>query len=72
MSYAPFGASSQEEPSGNDTIDAVRVCQTKRRGVHKTDLTRRKRYRTRDARPNPSVLEAYLTEKSPRCESVGH
>jgi hypothetical protein len=72
ISYAPFWASSQEEPSGNDIVDAVRVCHTKRRSVHKTDLIQRKRYRICDARPNLDVPEAYLTGESSRCECVGH
>jgi hypothetical protein len=72
MSYAPFEASSQEEPSGNDLVEAVQVWQTKRRSVHETDLSRRKKYRNRHVRPNIDVLEAYLTEESPKCESLGH
>jgi hypothetical protein len=71
MSYASFESSSQEEPSGNDMVEAVRVWQTKRRSVHDTDLTRRKKYRDRHVRPNLDVLEAYLTEESPKCESLG-
>jgi hypothetical protein len=72
MSYAPFEASSQEEPPGNDLVEAVQVWQTKRRGVHETDLPRRKKCRNRHVRPNIDVLEAYLTEESPKCESLGH
>jgi hypothetical protein len=72
MSHAPFGASSRAEPTRNDTVEAVRVSQKKRRRVHETDLTGRRKYRDCNVRPNLDILDAYLTEESRKCESLGH